>query len=142
MTANQYLSQIREYELKIDRLNDVIESYKANFPGVMGTDYKAPRVASYPSDKIGAYVARVTDAQTALIEQKMMYVSLKNEAIQRINRITDGDCVDILMRKYVLYQTWGRIADETNYTKRHVFRLRNKALKIFEEVNNDLFCIS
>lgn len=139
MTANQYLSQIREYEIKIDRLNDVLLSYKANFPGVTGTDYKAPRVPSYPSDKIGGYVARVTDAQNQIIEQRTRYIDLKNDAIQRINLLKNADHVDVLMRRYVLYQTWGTIAEEMHYTKRQTFRIRNKALAAFEDANYDLF---
>ena len=138
MTANKYLLQIRDLEIRIDRLTDAIK--QRSLPGISGTDFKAPRVDSYPGDKIGAYAAWHTDKLNELITERMKYMTLRNEAIQRINRLENGDQVDILMRRYVLYQTWGRIADETNYTKRHVFRLRNQALTAFEEVNYDLFC--
>lgn len=139
MTASKYLSQIQVLETKIERLTDALKQHRANFPGVTGTDYKAPRVQAYPSDKIGAYVAWNTDAENNILEQRIAYIKMRNEAIQRINRLDNGDYVDILMRRYVLYQTWGTIADETHYTKRHVFNLRNKALTAFEEVNDDLF---
>lgn len=138
MTANKYLLQIRDLEIRIDRLTDAIK--QRPLPGISGTDFKAPRVDSYPGDKIGSYAAWHSDLSQDLYEKLAAYKKLRNEAIQRINRLENGDQVDILMRRYVLYQTWGRIADETNYTKRHVFRLRNQALTAFEEVNYDLFC--
>lgn len=140
MTANKYLSNIRYLEQQIALQEELVLSYKANFPGVTGTDYKAPRVPSYPSDKIGGYVARVTDGMNKAIKLRNEYIELKNEAIQRINRLDNGDYVDILMRRYVLYQSWRTIADETNLSERWIFKLRKRALLSFEEVNYDLFC--
>ena len=142
MTANEYLSKIQFYETQIARLEETLDDMKANYPGIMGTDYNAPRVPSYPKDNIGAYVARVLDTANNVLALKTKYLAEKNERIQRIQRVDNSDYADILMRRYVLYQTWGKIADEMLYSKMHIFRLKKRALLAFEEANNDLFCDS
>lgn len=138
MTANQYLSKIKWYELQIDTLNDEIK--KRSLPGVSGTDYVAPRVNSYPGDTIGGYAAWSIDLLNELIEKKARYWKLRNDAIQRIERLDNPDYADILRRRYLFFQTWGTIADEMLYSKMHIFRLKKRALQAFEEANNDLFC--
>lgn len=140
MKASEYLSKISLYETKIERLEDAIK--QRPMPGVAGMDYSAPRVDSFPGDRIGSYAAWDVDMNADLRRQVIEYNHLRKEAIRRINALDNEVYVDILMRRYVLYQTWGRIADEMNYSKMHIYKLRKRALYAFEEANYDILCNS
>ena len=140
MRASEYLSKISVYETQIERMTEVIK--QRPMPGVAGMDYSAPRVQGFPGDKIGSYAAWDIDMNASLRKQIIEYTALRNEAIQRINALDNGTYIDILMRRYVLYQTWSRIADEMHYSKMHIFRLKKQALIAFEEANNDILCNS
>lgn len=48
-------------------------------------------------------------------------------------RLTPNE-YDVLHRRYIRYMTWGQIAKDLNYSKRQVYRIHKKGLKMTHNV--------
>lgn len=66
----------------------------------------------------------------------------KCEIFQVINHVDNNVFRGILILRYISFHRWEEIADELDYDRRHVFRLRKKALSAAETAYRELFNMS
>ena len=75
---------------------------------------------------VADYSAEADRAKQALSEP---YI----KAGRLIYLVKDDKQRDVLNRRYLRCQSWGKIAREMKISRQHIFRLNNKALEIISE---------
>lgn len=124
----RYLNGYRICKRREAQLAQQIQELRSErmFPSVCNDGM--PRGNRY-SDLSG-YAARL-DALISQLEQEMA-VKQYQEIHDRIHTMQDGVEQEILERRYLLGETWEKIAVQMNYTYRHVVRLHGTALQSFQ----------
>ena len=140
MTAKEYLQQIYYLDRKIKRLQAKREAIRADLYSVRSTtNYNADRVqTSVEGDTMLRLIAKVDSIERDIVTESDRLVSLRDEISKEIEKIPmedgqDRNVQDVLLRRYVLCQSWEQIAFELGYTVRHVYRLNGDGLQLFKK---------
>lgn len=72
-------------------------------------------------DKVAEYGSRITEAVQILAERN-------TELLDAINTLDDVTQRRIMIKRYVRMQSWDTIAEDMNYSRRHITRLHGIAL--------------
>ena len=127
MTAKEYLSQAKTLDRrinielkKIEKLRSLLEYRSPSWEGTSGGSSSGDRLSSAIS-KIVEY----EDRTNKLIDE---YTALYGEIDHAIHAIDDEDLVEVLERRYLLYQKWESIAKEMRLDLRWIYRLHGRAL--------------
>ena len=57
-------------------------------------------------------------------------VDLKREMVATIKAVADPECQTLLELRFLCFKTWEQIAVEMDYSIQHIYRLRDRALKM------------
>lgn len=134
--AKAYLKKVKLYDTHInnklkelDRLKDMITKITSTLKDdVVG--------GSRPQDKIGDAVSRIVDLQCEINMEIDHYVDLKQEVRTLVAEIGDSDQLDVIYKRYFLYETFEQIACEMHMTFRNVCYIHGKALETVEGLLN------
>ena len=89
------------------------------------------------SRKKGKYLEkRLENVQEKLAKEIESYIDFREEVIEILKRIDDGQIRCVLELRYVNYLSWEEIAGRLKFSKRHILRLNEKGLKMLEEIEN------
>lgn len=58
---------------------------------------------------------------------------IKNEIFEAINEVENPTLRQLLILRYMQYKTWECIAEELGYDVRHIYRLKNEAVREVEK---------
>ena len=81
---------------------------------------------------LSGYAARLDDLIRQLEQEKEAAVKQYEEIHTQIHKMRDETEKEVLIRRYLLGETWEQIAVNMNYNYRWVLRIHGKALKNFE----------
>ena len=81
---------------------------------------------------LSGYVARLDDLISQLDHERDMAVRKYTEIYEQINKMQDVTQKEILVRRYLLQESWEGIEIKMNYSRATVFREHGKAIKNFE----------
>ncbi len=140
MTVEQYLSQIKMLEFKIDRKRDKARELKLKAMSITSPRY---------GDKVQASRQQGSALETAVERYVMLYDSIELERVAleekkaditaRLEQLEDFRLYQVLTFRYIDCLKFEEIADKMSYSLRQVRRLHTKALQAFEENNQDIF---
>lgn len=139
MTAEQYLSQLKTLNFKLERMRGQEKElrYRAKF---LSSPSYGERVQSTPQ---GGALEKAVERYLTLAEQaELAAVALeekKAEIQQRIERVEDFRLYQVLVFRYIDCLKFEELEDKMMYSYRQCRRLHQKALKVFTECNSDLF---
>lgn len=139
MTAGQYLSQIQTLDFKLERMRGQEKElrYRAKF---LSSPSYGEKVQSTPQ---GGALEKAVERYMMLAEQaELAAVALeekKAEIQQRIERVEDFRLYQVLIFRYIDCLKFEELENKMMYSYRQCRRLHQKALKVFEECNSDLF---
>lgn len=119
--------QVRLLKLKADGMRKSLYG-----KGSSGVQNSSPG----SSDGMGVGIAMVIDYEKKADELSKELESIRNEAEKLIESVQDIKEKEILVRRYLLFQTWNKIAVSMNYSKAYVFELHRKALKSINNIVN------
>ena len=134
-----YLGRARELDKQINMMILKKKSMRDALYGRAPGDQQGSRSSS--SDALGKAIARVTDYEREIDRQIDTLVDIKIQISHDIDLITDPVQHEILVRKYLLFQSVGSrydkkkdktikgIAATMNYTEQNVYLLLDKAVR-------------
>lgn len=129
MTAKQYLNQMY-------RLNDLILSTKEelNKLDLLIGEVSALKMSGLPSgnDKTATFaktVERMDNLKSTMLNEISNYVTVEEEVRGIINSVDNVDERLLLRYRYILFDSWDKIAEKLNYSDRQVHRLHSQALQ-------------
>lgn len=86
------------------------------------------------TDRVGKTVARIIDLENKINDYIDRLVSSK-EAIASVVAQADNEVYSVLLeRRYILHETWEVIAEKMGYSRRHITRLHDDAMKYLERL--------
>ena len=133
MTAKEYLAQIRNLDRRIDAKIEEKESLKSILERV--TASLTERVQTSKKNVFEEAAAKLADLEDEIGEEINKFVLLKSTITHQIDKVPDNLYAALLSQRYLNMKTWEQIADDLNYDLRTVYKLHDKALKAFENVN-------
>ena len=126
----QYLRRYQAAKCRVGLIQEEIEELRSSKTSPIGLGDGLPH-GSGTSDLSG-YAARLDELLRELEAEKEMQMVTYREIRQQISMVPDPTEQEILSRRYLLWQSWEKIAVEMGYSYRNVTRLHGYALKHFE----------
>ena len=136
LTAKEYLQQIYHIKHRIDRLTsrrDDIRNdlYSIGSPsGSMDADKVQTTMSG---DSMLRMIARVDETERDIVQTVERLMDMKDLITLQIEALEDERYKNLLLKRYVLLEDWGQIADEMYYTLNWVYNLHGYALAAFAE---------
>lgn len=134
MTVKEWMNRARELNIEIDSL---LEEQQAAFAMATGVTVAAG------GEKVQASKGNTTEmkftnyaAYSELIDSRIdeLY-KIKREILMVIKKVDDTVLRALLLKRYILFKTWEKVADEIHYSYKHtVHSLHPKALQKIEKV--------
>ena len=136
MTAKEYLRQIRRIDQHIDSLIREREDLEKAQTFLRSPQIEGDRVQTSPSGDppFMGYLLKWDKLTQQIGEEWDMLIELKHEAISRINSLKDSRHIDLLMRRYVRYESFEQIAVDMGYSFDYVLKIHGRALERFAEI--------
>ncbi len=125
----QYLRRYQAAKKRAKRIQEEIEELRSSKTSPVGLGDGMPH-GSGTSDLSG-YAARLDELLRELKAEKEMQMVTYREIRQQIGMVPDPTEQEILSRRYLLGQSWEKIAVEMNYGYRHVLKIHGRALAHF-----------
>lgn len=130
----EYLNGYRDAEKREKRILEEIQQLRLDTMFQSLQNDGMPRGSN--QGDLSDYMARHDDLMRELIHEKTQAISKKQEIRRAINKLKKEEEIDILIRKYILKQTWETIAEEIGCSRNTVFRMHGRALENFEIPEN------
>lgn len=126
----QYLRRYQAAKKRAKRIQEEIDALRSSETSPVGLGDGLPH-GSGTSDLSG-YAARWDALVRELEAEKERQMVTYREIRQQIRMVPDATEQEILSRRYLLDQSWEKIAIEMKYSYRHVTKLHGYALNHFE----------
>lgn len=133
--AKEYLEQIKWLDVRID--SKLEELAKLDSMAKRITPKMRPNGGGSGSgnqDRLGDTIARIADLREEINRAVDIFVDTKKEAAEMLEKITRPEYYQVLHKRYVLYESFERIAAEMGYTYRGVCYVHGRALQAFGKV--------
>lgn len=126
----QYLCRYQTAKRRVGMIQEEIEELRSSKTSPVGLGDGMPH-GSGTSDLSG-YAARLDELLRELEAEKEMQMVTYREIRQQIGMVPDPTEQEILSRRYLIGQSWEKIAVEMGYSYRNITRVHGYALKHFE----------
>lgn len=90
----------------------------------------------FQQDKIGNAIAKIADLGNEIDSVVDSFVDKKREASALLERLENPLHYQVLHKRYVLFQSFEKIAGDLNYTYRWVCKTHGRALQEFDKILN------
>lgn len=116
MDAKDFLKQVRKIDILVDNKQREIDRLKNK--------------AYYPkNNSFESTMVKVIDYGKELNSMIDTLIDKKKEVQAVVDQIDNADMIDIIYKRYFLFETWEQIAEDKNYTFQWLHKLHAKALK-------------
>lgn len=134
MTEGQVKAKLNRYQDARERYNSArakLEETENLITGI-SIDYSKDRVQASPKswDRIGDLIDRLTELRKVFRDEAWQAIKEMDETVNFIQKVGDGRLESILVKKYILGETWEKIGSDLGFTERHLFRLQDEAINI------------
>ena len=130
MTAKEYLGQAYRLDQRINSKLDQVLSLRDLTTKATATMSDMPGGGSRNVYKMQDIIAKIIDLENEINADIDQLVDLKREMVATIKSVTDPECQTLLELRFLCFKTWEQIAVEMSYIIQHIYRLRDKALKM------------
>lgn len=135
----EYLNRYRDAKRREKRILEQIQQLRLDtmFPRLQGDGM--PRGSS--QSDLSDYMSHYDDLMNELKQERLNAITEYTDIHRSIRRMKDEEEKEILERKYLMRQTWERIAEELGCDRRTAIRKHGNALKNFE-IPESCHCMS
>lgn len=126
----QYLRRYQAAKKRAKRIQEEIDALRSSETSPVGLGDGLPH-GSGTSDLSG-YAARWDELVRELEAEREMQMVTYREIRQQIGMVPDPTEQEILSRRYLIGQSWEKIAVEMGYSYRNITRIHGHALQNFE----------
>ena len=129
-----YLGQIKLYDTRINMKLDELTALKESLLRITPTLKDDVVSSSGSQDKLGDAVAKMLDLREEINADIDRFVDAKKAIGVVIDKMNDADQLQVIHRRYVLYESFEQIACEMCMTYRNVCYIHGKALQTVSEI--------
>ena len=136
MTAKEYLRQIRQIDHQLANLLKERHELEKAQTFLRSPQIDGDRVQTSPSGDPPwmGYIIRWEELTLKIGETWDELIDKKQLIISQINLLTDTRYMDILMKRYVEFKRFGKIAREMHYSESRILHLHWEALCAFQHI--------
>ena len=135
LTTKEYLSQIRDLEVRIKNKKRDLEQLKEMAISLGGFDYKERvQTSKETGDIIGESIVKVVDLESEISKDIIKLMELKQKISNTIDKVGKTECYEVLYQRYVLCKKFEEIAIDMKYDIRQIHRFHGEGLKEIENV--------
>ena len=139
MTTAKYLSQIKEYDIKIDRKIAEKNRIREIATSTGGTGESEKVKTSVKRDKLGEIVAKIIDTEKEIDRLIDIYVEKKQEIIKQIEQIEDIEQYEVLHLCFVDGYSIKECAKFKDCSARKIDAIKSNGMKTFERMFGKLY---
>lgn len=136
MDAKEYLNQLKNLDIKIESLERQKNMLWSKCQGSASKLSYAPKSNS-SGGGFEVIADKAMDMQKDIDEKINDLLSLKKQVIDSLDCIENNLYYAILFERYVNLLTWEKMAEMLNYDYKHLQRLHVKAIKEYQEANQE-----
>ena len=130
MTAKEYLGQAYRLDQRINSKLEQIRSLRDLTTKATATMSDMPFSSSRNVYRMQDIISKIVDLENEINRDIDALVDLKREMVTTIKAVTDPECQTLLELRFLCFKTWEQIAVEMDYSIQHIYRLRDRALKM------------
>lgn len=144
MKAEEYLQSIRQCRARIHELEKLKEEININIITIKALNVTGDRVTSSPrSDGLEIQaikaIEKMENIDKRIIREREKYIIKKNNAINKIMMMKEGQCRRFLIDYYINCKSEIEIAQEYRYNNIDSLRsLKKRSIKYFEKIDKKL----
>lgn len=132
MTAKEYLKQIEQDKILINRARSRLCELAALSTTLKGVSYDFDRVQSSGNHSMDN-VEKIVDLEIKIRNMIYAYLDMSERIIIQINELGDIRASELLYLRYVDCLRWEEIACRLNMGIRGVYKAHGRALSLFEK---------
>ena len=135
MNADLYLRQLEINELRIENKIAEIQQLESLAMDISPhlTDIKVK--SSSDPQRAQEVLAKLIDAKDELSKEVDNLIDLETEIKRNLEKLPPLE-YDVLYRLYIRHQTLQEVADQKNYTRQAVYKIKNKGLENLQKIIN------
>ena len=135
MNAKEYLSRYHETEIKINKLQQMVDEYIRLANSIPGINFDAIRVdgtknLQAPFEK---WILRALNDEAVIIELKRILPTIKGEIIAVIDELENKELRKLLIYRYLDWSSWQEIAEKMFVSISTLKRWHLKALEQLDD---------
>lgn len=127
--TQEYLKQVKLCDAHINNKLEELAHLKALATKITTTLKQDNVFGGGFGDKVGDVVSRIVDMQDEINQAVDAYVDKKKEVKAVIEKVTDPDQLNVLLKCYILHESLEQIACEMGFTYRNVCYIHGRALQ-------------
>lgn len=110
MTAKEYLEQVVDIDTRIKTIDDNVREQKLKLNTLSAIDYSKDVVQTSKITDVSDLIVGIEEYISNQSKEKERLIDLKSEVTSTINKVRDNILSALLIRKYVMNETWDAIA--------------------------------
>lgn len=130
MTAKEYLGQAYRLDQRINSKLEQVLSLRELTTKATATMSDMPGGGSRNVYKMQDIIGKIVDLESEINADIDQLVDLKREMVAVIKAVADPEYQTLLELRFLCFKTWEQIAVDMNYSIQHIYRLRDRALKM------------
>lgn len=134
MTIRELLKSHSAINSLIDVKLEHIAELRSLAAKVTASPFSESHAKGTYTDRVGRTTARIVDLENEINQEIDKLVDLKIKIRDLISALPDGLYRTILERHYILNESWEKISEKVDYSRRHISRLHDKAIDELEEL--------
>lgn len=133
MNAKEYLGQAYRVDQRINSKLEQVLSLRDLTTKATATMSDMPGGDSRNVYRMQDIIGKIIDLENEINADIDQLVDLKREMVVTIKSVTDPECQTLLELRFLCFKTWEQIAVEMDYSIQHIYRLRERALKMITQ---------
>jgi hypothetical protein len=134
MKAKAYLQRISEIDRKINKKQMILKSLYDLLYNITPKPKEINVQSSGPKNNFDDTISKIVDLQNEINKDIDNYVDMKIEAIKLIDKMSNDEYAEILIRRYINYEQWKTIAKDLGYTRQGINKKHGRALFEFQKL--------
>jgi len=130
MNAKEYLNQAHRLDQRINSKLEQVASLRDLTTKATATMTDMPGSASPNVHRAQDIIGKIIDLESDINADIDRLVDLKREMVTVIKSVENLEYQTLLELRYLCFKTWEQIAVDMGYSIQHIYRLRDKALKL------------
>lgn len=136
MNGKEYLEQIKNVDIRIQLIHNEIEELQAmlEYQGINYDHIGSSPKNSYKEDKRTMFIYELMKKHNELVEQYSLLVNTKESVRKVITQLENPKEIEVLFRRYFMFQKISNISHDMHYSKAQVYRLLEEGEQNIEKI--------
>lgn len=131
--VKDYLKSYRDIKSKVAIIELEIEELEEQAEAIVPVNDGMPKEI-FKADRTGNLAVRIADMVRGLSELRLELMDRRKAVSDLILAIPDSRYSQLLYKRYILLDTWDKIANDMHYDHRYILRLHGEALLMVAEI--------